>query len=185
MTNRTDENQLIPPGCGMWFAWLFANILGTALGWAAGWQASFRAPGILVTIALGAVLGLVQGFFQWLVLRSHLNGAGRWVLVTMLGWAAGFALGVLLAQRLGLAEAAFGLVTGAVAGTILGLFQWIYLRGRVTSASWWLPASIFAWASTLIFYQPGASWIGVFYGTLSGIVTGVAILWLIYRPMPD
>ncbi len=185
MSNGTEDNQLIPPGCGMWFAWLFASMLGTALGWVAGWQASFSAPGILVTFALGAVLGLIQGLFRWLVLRSHITGAGWWVLVTALGWTAGFPLGAFLAQRLGLAESGFGLAIGAVAGAILGALQWIYLRGRVTSAGWWVPVSIFAWASSLIFYQPGATWLGTFYGTLSGIVTGVAILWLIYRPVPD
>ena len=108
--------------------------------------------------------------------------AGWWILASGLGWTAGLPVGAILAQRIGLSEALFGVVMGAVIGVTTGLLQWIYLSRHVTSAGWWIPANIFAWASSILYYQAGVSWLGVLYGALAGIVTGVAILWLIYRP---
>jgi hypothetical protein len=94
-------------------------------------------------------------------------------------------LGAWVAQVYGLSELAFGIVTGLITGLVVGLAQWVFLRTQVTRAGWWIPASVFAWTSGLVFYQPGASWLGLYIGTLAGIVTGIVILWLIYRPEPD
>jgi hypothetical protein len=185
MITETEENPLLPPGCGMFIGWLFMNIIGMTLGWAMGWKASFLAPGSVSTLMLGAVMGLVLSGMQWFILRNHLQRSGWWILITTLGCACGIWAGAALASKLGQSEIVFGLIVGAVVGTCLGLFQWIYLQNQVTSAGWWIPASIFAWASSLIYYQPGISMWGALYGTLSGIVTGVVLLWLIYRPEPD
>jgi hypothetical protein len=180
-----EEGELVPPGCGLFFSWLLANIAGTALGWALGWRMSFLAPGGLSAAALGLTTGFILGAAQWLVLRGHFRGAAWWILATALGWMVGISTGAWLAQQYGLSEFAFGLVTGIVTGLCSGAAQWLFLKRRVMSAGWWLPASLFAWASSLIYYQPGATWLGILYGALSGIVTGVAMLWLVYRPAKD
>ena len=39
-TNK-DGSDLIPPGCGLFFAWLAACTAATALGWVLGWRLSF------------------------------------------------------------------------------------------------------------------------------------------------
>jgi hypothetical protein len=155
------------------------------IGWAVGWRASFLTPGVLSTVGLGATIGLILGSIQSLVLHGQLKGPGWWVLANVIGWAAGFSVGVWLGQQLGLTEATFGFVIGLVTGAFLGVSQWIVLRRQVPDAGWWIPACIFAWAASLLYYQPGVTWLGVLYGTLSGIVTGTVLLWLLYRPVPD
>jgi hypothetical protein len=185
MANTSDENPSIPPGCGMWFAWLLATVLGSAIGWSLGWRISFLGPGILATPLIGGTMGLVLGTMQWMVLRSELKQSWWWILASVAGWAAGLPVGAFLAQRYGFSEAQFGVALGATIGVFTGILQWLYLRTQVTGAGWWIPVNIFAWASGMIFYQAGSSWLGALYGALAGIVTGVAMLWLIYRPAPD
>jgi hypothetical protein len=179
------DSDLIPPGCGMFLAWLLVTTLGSTAGWALGWQASYLAPGWLAVFALAGVMGLVLGAAQWLVLRANLGGAGWWAAATGLGWAAGFPLGAETAGRLGLVGLPFGLLAGLVTGAALGLLQWLVLRRQVTRAFWWVPVSVFAWASALIYYRPGANWLGLLFGLLVGIASGVALLWLVYRPRDE
>jgi hypothetical protein len=181
----SQPDQLLPPGCGLFFSWLILTILGAGIGWAAGWLASFHVPGQLATMFLGIVFGAVLGLFQWLPLRGHLNKSILWVILSSLGWGIGFPIGALFAQRFGLTEATFGLAVGIVAGFCVGLFQWIYLRRQLSGAGWWILANAFVWGWSLVFYRPGVSAIGAFYGALSGIVTGITMMWLIYRPIPD
>lgn len=169
----------------MYLAWLFFTTLGSILGWMLGWQSSYQVPGWLSTFALAGVMGLVLGAAQWLVLRSHINGAGWWILATGLGWAAGFPAGAELANRAGLVSILFGLLAGLTTGAALGLLQWLVLRRHATQAFWWVPVSIFAWASSLIYYRPGSNWLGLMFGLLVGIVSGVALLWLLYRPVEE
>jgi hypothetical protein len=175
----------IPPGCGIYFSWLGLTILGSLLGWWLGWQLSYLVPGGLSTWTLAGVMGLVLGAAQWPVVQAHLPRSGWWVLATGLGWMAGFQLGSLLAYRFGLAGIAFGLLVGVVTGAVLGLFQWVYLQRWVSRAGWWVPASIFAWASSLIYFRPGPNALGGLMGALVGLVTGLALLWLVYRPADE
>jgi hypothetical protein len=173
------------PGCGLLVGWVLATVLGSGLGWAAAWGLSFAVPAGLATAALGLVMGAVLGAAQAVLLRTHLKPAWPWVLVTALAWAVGFPGGIALAYRFGWVEAVLGGVVGAVVGLLQGLLQWGLLRGQVTQAGWWILASLFGWAVALFYYRPGLSAAGLFYGLLAGIVTGVALLWLFYRPTSD
>jgi hypothetical protein len=181
----SETSDLLPSGCGLWISWLFASIFGGLLGWWLGWRASFLIPGFFSTVTLGLFMGLVLGALQWLVLRSHLNGAGWWVPASGVGWGLGFTTGVLLAQQFGLMEVGFGLSIGLTTGLCLGIFQWMVLKGNVSKAGVWVPVNIFAWGTSLVFYRPGSTALGAYIGTLSGMVTGLAMLWLIYRPIEE
>lgn len=181
----TDPDELVPPGCGLFVGWALANTVGAALGWALGWRLSFSGPQILSVFMIGATMGAGIGLLQWLVIRGWVKSAVAWLAASTVGWGAGFAVGVAIAQRLSLVEAWFGLVIGAAAGSLFGLFQWIVLRRYVSGAFWWIPVNIFAWTSGMFFYRPGMSAMGAMYGILSGLVTGVALLWLLFRPEPD
>jgi hypothetical protein len=179
------EADLLPPGCGMWFAWLFTSTLGMGLGWVLGWQVSFIIPGVFSTVMLGAVAGLILGTLQWLVMRSQFQGSALWILATAAGWGVGFPVGVALAQGFGLADWAFGLTIGAVTGAVTGISQWLFLSRRSLRAGWWIPLSVFALASGLVYYRADAAWLGILIGALYGIVTGVALVWLLYGPVKD
>jgi hypothetical protein len=86
-------------------------ILASALGWAVGH--------VLVTIALpaqnlfleGALLGATLGIAQWLVLRRWVYRAGWWIVISVVGWAAGPIVGPSLV----------GAVAGAATGVALEL----------------------------------------------------------------
>jgi hypothetical protein len=87
-------------------AWVAATVAGAALAWALGMLPSTLAtgdggggPGALaetsdlvmygLAAAMGVVLGPLLGWAQWLVLRRHARGAGRWVWANAAAWAVG------------------------------------------------------------------------------------------------
>lgn len=185
MTEDRKEEISTAPGCGMWLGWLLASIAGCALGWAGGWWLSYQIPGALSTITIGLVCGLALGAFQWLVLRPHLKNAWHWIAATAAGWGVGFPVGVLAASLLGLVGFEFGILAGAATGLAGGFAQWLALRKKIKDSGWWIPVSIFAWTTSLLYYQPGASWLGAYYGLLSGMVSGTALFWLLYRPAAE
>lgn len=183
--DKKREGDLLPPGCGMWFAWLLTSTVGLALGWFLGWQTSFVIPGVFSTIMLGVVAGLILGAFQWLVLRTQFNDSALWILATAAGWGVGFPMGVFLAQNFGLVDWSFGLVVGIATGVVVGFYQWLFLKRRVPRATWWIPVNGFALASGFIYYRADAVWLGLLVGALYGIVTGVALVWLLYGPVKE
>ncbi len=182
MADDTDATEIPPIGCGFWFGWVLATIVGMAIGWAAGWGVTFIAPPRWSTVILGAPVGAAVGTFQWLALRARLRGAGWWVLASTVGWSAGFYLGVELSYLRGFSEIAFGATIGATVGAILGILQWLVLVRQIRRAGWWIPLSSAAWATSLLIYRPGISGIGAWYGVFPGILTGWAIVWLLRRP---
>jgi hypothetical protein len=182
---KKQDADLLPPGCGMWFAWLFTSALGIGLGWVLGWQASFLITGFFSTVSLGAALGLTLGIFQLPILRIQFQNSALWILLTAAGWGVGFPLGVAMAQSFGLADWGFGLVLGAVTGAVVGFSQWLYLSKRIAKPGLWIPVSSFALASGLVYYRADAAWLGLLVGALYGIVTGVALVWLLFGPVKE
>jgi hypothetical protein len=180
----TNESPL-PSGCGLFFGWILACLLGGWLGWTLGWRLSMVFPGVISTLVIGGSTGLMLGGLQWLALRGHLRAAGWWAPASMLGWAGGFSLGVALAQYFGMVEIAFGLIVGLSTGALFGAAQWAVLNRQISRAWIWIPVNLLAWSSGLIYYRPGPSWLGLLFGVLAGLVTGVAILWLLYRPVAE
>jgi hypothetical protein len=93
-------------------AWVAASVAGAALAWALGMLPSTLMAGDgpgdggglgalaetsdLVTYGLAAAMGLVLGpllgWAQWLVLRRHVPGAGRWIWANAAAWALGMPL---------------------------------------------------------------------------------------------
>lgn len=87
-------------------AWWRATLIGVLFGYVLGYmpstlmgmsEASGQSPMqeppqyvvLLLAAGLGAVAGAVLSFFQWRVLRAHVEGAGIWVPANMLAWAFG------------------------------------------------------------------------------------------------
>lgn len=170
------------PGCGFFFGWLLATVLGAGVGWAAAWWISFRVAGAFSIVILGAVMGLSIGVFQQILLHGRFPSARWWALVSAAGWAVGFPGGVQIAHTFGQVEAVFGTIVGAAVGAAVGFAQWFVMRRLAPGTGWWVPITVFAWASSLLFYRPGVSAIGLYYGVLVGLVTGIAMLWYLFRP---
>jgi hypothetical protein len=100
-------------------------------------------------VGLGAITGAVGGLGQWLVLRQRVQlKKTRWIVATAIGLGVGFALGVLLSgespstvgwygtspDNLGWKE--YDTKVFAVAGSVLGLSQWLTLRRCVKRTGW-------------------------------------------------
>ena len=79
--------------------WALASAAATALVWAIAFPlfVSVGAPAETPAgAAIAILLGLTLGIGQWLVLRNHLPGAGRWVLVSTISLALAIGLALSL-----------------------------------------------------------------------------------------
>lgn len=175
-----DSEELISPGCSLFFMWILANSFGLGLGWLMGWWLSFRVQGSLASVTIGAVTGLMLGLFQWLLLRLHGERTPWWVPVTVGTWGTGFLVGAYAASYLGLTGAWFGVFTGACIGLLVGAGQWLVMRKSSARSFLWIPTSTFGLAAAFMFYTSGLSGWGLFYGLLYGFVTSAAVLFMLY-----
>ena len=101
--------------------WALASAAATTVVWAIAFplMASADEPASASTGAIIAILfGLALGVAQWLVLRKHVPGAGRWVAITLvsLALAIGLAFSLDGEGRELLAFGAAGLLAGALTG---------------------------------------------------------------------
>jgi len=118
---------------GLWLQWLAA----TAIGWAAGEAVASFVPED--TIVLGtihtAVIGSCPGTMQWLILRRHIEMAGRWVAATVIGSGLGGAVGLAASFAAGATVIQpWALLPFGVA---LGVCQWFVLRTQFAGSGWW------------------------------------------------
>jgi hypothetical protein len=136
----------------------------------------------------GVVVGMVLGLGQWLVLRHKIRGAGGWILVTMLGFGLGNAIGSIvlsyvwsLSPRTMLPTWDFTMAlwcwasSGATCGLILGSAQWLVLRQVVRAPGWWIPINVVSWAIGTVsgWYTGGIIMHSFYYGHSAG--------WTIFR----
>jgi len=111
---------------------------------------------MIVTAAVTCTVGGVLGGAQAIGLRRTLRKPLWWIVATIAGIGVGLALGVVLVEqagilatgnrpniaRAGAAMRALSLVTvGLVAGTILGVAQWLVLRAQSAGVRHWVVAS--------------------------------------------
>ena len=81
-------------------------------------------------------------------------------------------------------------VIGFVGGAIAGLMQWFVLRQQVSRAGWWVLASTVSWA-VLGLVAEGmirrflTFGVGLAGGVVGLGVTGLALVWLLRRPIPE
>ncbi len=74
--------------------WTLATAVAAALAWLAGMGGSAAVqqwgPAALAVVAPAMLGGLLaMGLLQWVVLRRHLPGSGRWIPVTSAAWLVG------------------------------------------------------------------------------------------------
>ena len=168
------------PAWRVWFLWLMAGAFGWGQGVYWGWfgpgdpKTLQSIPAVILAGYLGvAVGGTLIGVLQWLVLRRHVTGAGRWVLASL---GATAVVGVVV-FGVGVVNVEAGWFGGvSVFGTVVGVLQWVVLRRQIPRAGWWVLASTAGWVVGMplgdIVGPPG---LGAAYGAM----TGTVLVWLL------
>lgn len=120
--------------------WVVASLPGWALGWgvlAAGsrvLEGATAGDEIVDMVIAFSIVGAVVGLAQALVLWRSVRQAGWWVAASSAGWAAGWALHMIMGLFSRAEGVAFGLV-GAVSGAITGLALTRLLRRPLPDGS--------------------------------------------------
>ncbi len=167
-------------GWSFWFQWVLATGLGFLV--------SLLFVEIGVRPHLGAISGAVGSsviaIAQWLVLRRRLYQITWWIIATITAWVliGSSSLGALgwIAPRTELLtiRLLYGLIDGAIVGTVLGLGQWFVLNRYFSNAAWWIPISSLSWAVAL----PSGWAVGGILRSITGLffgeVIGLAFTWL-------
>ncbi|MGH2621769.1 MAG: hypothetical protein ACRDHG_14540 [Anaerolineales bacterium] len=151
-------------GWNFWIRWLVASAVGSGVGvvsWvsvgsmaeALGITPQAGISGALIPGLVGAAFGAPSGIAQWIVLRRHVQLAGRWVTATTLGYAAVFLLGSLFFSGEGAVDlppgqqVLLGGLLGAAVAIPPSILQWLLvLRTQLPRAGTWIVASLFSWA---------------------------------------
>jgi hypothetical protein len=162
---------------------------------------------MIVTAAVTCTVGGVLGGAQSVGLRGMLRKPLWWIVATIAGIGIGLALGVVIVEQVGIAATgvrpnlarissamrALSFVTvGLVAGTVLGLAQWVVLRAQSAGIRHWIPASglglaVALTASSLLVDASGLRFAsaagGATFVLASGLVFGLLTSWpLASRP---
>ena len=93
----------------------------------------------LVGALTGLLGGMVMGLCQWLVLRTKIIRASRWIWATTLVWAIWICGSFMTLKVVGSEDfltAGFVAIATAVGGGIVGLAQWMVLRHEVRGSGW-------------------------------------------------
>lgn len=163
--------------------WVVANIVGWLIGFALCEAIQSFISTVLVD---GLVIGSAVGIAQWLVLRRWMSPVRWWVLLSIVGFGVGKALAEAILP--GASTLPGYAVTGAIIGASVGVAQWPVLRRHVSSAAWWVPASVVAWVagwSAIGVAERAVDWptlvvyaIGGVGAALAGTVTAIVLIWL-------
>jgi hypothetical protein len=128
---------------GVILGWIVANLLGVAAIGALSLILPFlkSIPGMLVS---SLIIGLPIGFAQWIALRRVAPISILWVLTISAGLLLGLVVSPILAGIWGFLEDESVLsLTAAYTtiGLLVGLAQWLFLRGHFTKSLVWLLSS--------------------------------------------
>jgi hypothetical protein len=181
-------------GRGYWLAWFLASVMGYGMGGILGtaFASRFFPVGTFEAangITLGIVMGATGGYFQWVVLRERIAGAGLWGLASALGF--GLAIGAAIAADAGGNFAVAGLLIAVVFGAASGILQWLILRRKVPRAGWWMLANLLGSLVGAIAvpiagglfdagnWNLGVMIFGLLFGAGNGAITGAALIWLL------
>jgi len=165
--------------------WIVANLLGVAaIGGLSIIPFLTSIPGIMVS---SLIIGLPIGFAQWIALRRVTPISILWVLTISAGLLLGLVVSPILAGIWGFLddESVLSLTAAyTTIGLLVGMAQWLFLRGHFTKSLVWLLSSAvglglgtgLVLVSNLI-YQSGIISI-ILVVLVYAIATGLVISWL-------
>ena len=134
-------------------------------------------------------MGAAGGYFQWVVLRERIAGAGLWGLASALGF--GSAMGAPAAANPAEYPAMAGVLILSVFGVVGGILQSLILRRKIPRAGWWLLTNLMGSLVGAISFpiavaiSETGNWglalmtFGLVFGAGNGAITGAALLWLL------
>ncbi len=168
---------------------------------------------VVAAVLCGGACGSTIGLGQWLVLRRELQHTGWWVAATIAGYASvGLFILIGNAVQPGWLDWAVTLIVngkmhwlarvgptdppewlaasqpaGTVAltlcGAVLGVMQWLVLRGRVERAGWWIAISTIGWACAAALSSLPNAFLAVSASfDLPVLVSGLGMVWLLRKP---
>lgn len=188
------KTEQLDTGRGYWLAWFLVSALGYGMGAILGFSFIYNLSptdtfDATRGIMSGIVMGATGGYFQWVVLREQIAGAGLWGLASGLGF--GSAMAAPAAADLAENPATAGFWVVFVFGVAVGILQWLILRHKVPRAGWWLLANLLgSLLGTIAFpiavaISETGNWslaiivFGMGFGAGYGAITGAALLWLL------
>lgn len=165
---------------------------------------------VLAAVLCGAACGSTIGLAQWLVLRREIERIGWWVAATVAGYAS---IGLLpliasvfqpgwldwaitliingkmhwLARVVPSWPAASwlpGAITLTLFGAVLGIVQWLVLRGHVYQAGWWIAINFGGWALAAASAASSNMLVVLTSFAVPVVVAGGGIVWLLRRSAP-
>ena len=201
MAEQIGERSEQPVGNAMaldwrlWLWWVVAGVVGWGVGWGLGWsEVEFLSVDVAAAEYGGVVVGVtVAGVLQWLMLRQRMARAAWWIVASLVsGVVAGGVIFGVGGDAGFTAEVARDLDVGWVVeaglyGAVLGVLQWLVLRGQVALSGLWVLASTVGWivgdpvCSSLMGFGT-LSW--VVFGAVYGAITGLVLVWLLRQPSP-
>src|SRR5215216_4566933 len=196
MTIDLDEAKVERNEFGLWLGWTLATAGGMLLGFLLTIPLVNMLDLGFARILVPILAGVLIGFSQWIVLRQYLTTGSDWVLAGGAGWAAGYALGLLLMQNL---SSTFlgGTAAYLLFGAIVALVQWPVMRREIPSTFTWVVVNSLGWAAglwasqialNLFFTEPviepavSTAVIAGTSGLVAGAITGIALIWIARRP---
>ena len=196
MTIDIDEAKVERSEIGLWLRWTVATAGGMLLGFLPTVLLVNVLDLGLAQIVVPVLAGATIGFAQWIVLRRYVTAGSNWELVDGTSWAAGYVLGLLLIQTLP-STIFIEFIGYLLFGVIVALVQWPVLRREIPNLFVWIVASSLGWAAgfwtsqavlPLFFTDPviepavSTTVIAVTSGLVAGIITGIALIWIVRKP---
>ncbi len=109
--------------------------------------------GMLNLLVYGAVIGMVLGACQFGTMRHGLAPFGRWMAVSLVGTALGFAAAALITETVNnamdptrnivMGYALIAIIAAAIIGLVNSYAQWLVLRSYLPRPVLWILASMF------------------------------------------
>ncbi|WP_427158095.1 hypothetical protein ACQFX9_20565 [Aliinostoc sp. HNIBRCY26] len=154
------------------------------------------------TLGAGLGLGVSVGTAQWFILRSIVPRSWWWILASALGWCGiAYTLTMMLYSTVpapgssdfgkpiwAIIPSAWGAIAQVtLSGALMGLFQWLILRGSLQKSFWWIPANaiimlIAAFGVLGLGYNigglPGMGAFVVSFSPIYAISSGIIFGWL-------
>jgi hypothetical protein len=195
MTLDIDEAKLRHNEFALWLSWTAATLAGMLIGFLPFVPLIDSLDLLLARILIPLWAGLLIGIFQLIALRGFLTHKLD-LLVHGVGWALGYALGLLTIQILN--KNIFQVLVGYLLfGIIVAVIQWPVMRREIPHAFVWVIATVAGWAlgayiSTLVMnvlakngpIVPIVSFLvsSVVTALVAGAITGLALIWIVRQP---